>query len=413
MTPTRVVIAGGGIGGLALAQGLHRHGVAVTVIEPDTDLAATGGYKLHLGPRALAALHRLLPARLEALHACAMASPDFTLALRDHRGRLLLRAHEPGEPGATSLDVDRVSLRTLLGDGLVGAIRRGRRCLGWTCVDDRVEVELDDATTIEADVLVLADGAGSRLAGRLAGSPTSQPCGLSGIAARTPWGRLPPASRALVRDEPMLAIGPGGVGLFASMHDPGATTGSRQSGAGPEPVVIWGLVAADAQLPDRPTDQSPELRQVARALLERRGWADPSTALIEHCTLGTIGSFRFNAADPTRLAPWPSSRVTALGDAVHAMPPTGGQGAATAILDADQLTEALRSVQADASTAALAVHRYETRMRGYAAPAVRESVQPLRWIQAASTPLGAGLARIGLPLLALGRAAVSAVRTRR
>jgi salicylate hydroxylase len=46
-----------------------------------------------------------------------------------------------------------------------------------------------------ADLLVGADGAGSRVAIALAGGPTSQPTGLGGIAART---RLTPELRALL-----------------------------------------------------------------------------------------------------------------------------------------------------------------------------------------------------------------------
>ena len=58
----RVLIAGGGIGGLALAQGLVGRGIDVVVVEPDVDLERTGGYKLHLGPKAVEALATLLPA---------------------------------------------------------------------------------------------------------------------------------------------------------------------------------------------------------------------------------------------------------------------------------------------------------------------------------------------------------------
>lgn len=44
------------------------------------------------------------------------------------------------------------------------------------------------------------------------------------------------------------------------------------------------------------------------------------------------------------LTPWPAGSVTALGDAVHATPPTGGRSAATAIRDADQLACRLAAV---------------------------------------------------------------------
>ena len=46
----RVAVAGGGLGGLCLAQGLARAGSDVTVYERDAGLAARPqGYRLHLG----------------------------------------------------------------------------------------------------------------------------------------------------------------------------------------------------------------------------------------------------------------------------------------------------------------------------------------------------------------------------
>jgi 2-polyprenyl-6-methoxyphenol hydroxylase-like FAD-dependent oxidoreductase len=91
--------------------------------------------------------------------------------------------------------------------------------------------------------------------------------------------------------------------------------------------------------------------------------------------------FGFHAADPdTDLTPWPSGPVTALGDAVHAMPPTGGRAAATAVRDADLLVRELTG----GGPPVAAVHAYERAMPAYAVDAVRESLGPLRWMR----PLG-------------------------
>ena len=49
MSGLRVAVAGGGLGGLCLAQGLLKAGVDVTVYERDTQLAAwRQGYRLHV-----------------------------------------------------------------------------------------------------------------------------------------------------------------------------------------------------------------------------------------------------------------------------------------------------------------------------------------------------------------------------
>lgn len=52
-----------------------------------------------------------------------------------------------------------------------------------------------------------------------------------------------------------------------------------------------------------------------------------------------VAAFPFRAADPrANLTPWSPEHITALGDAIHAMPPTGGQAASTAIRDAGCLS---------------------------------------------------------------------------
>lgn len=60
-----VLIIGGGIGGLCLAQGLRRRGVSVAVYERDrTPDARLQGYRLSIEPPGSAALHDCLPPEL-------------------------------------------------------------------------------------------------------------------------------------------------------------------------------------------------------------------------------------------------------------------------------------------------------------------------------------------------------------
>ena len=164
----RVVVAGGGIGGLACAQGLVRRGFDVAVAEPDQDLSASGGYKLHLGVAAISALRDLLfAASFESLLGSAVATLGFSLVVRDHRGRRLLRAAETSD--GLTLDVDRVTLRQVLASGLDEHLLLGRSCRGWRVEGETVVAELDDGGELEADVLVIADGACSPLTRQLAG----------------------------------------------------------------------------------------------------------------------------------------------------------------------------------------------------------------------------------------------------
>lgn len=411
----RVVVVGGGIGGLACAQGLRRHGVDVVVVERDRDLAATGGYKLHLGQPALAALRGLLPPDLlEQLYGSAVGTRGFRIALRDHRGRLLLRAGDEGQ--GLSLDVDRVTLRLVLADGLGERLLTGRRCTGWSVDDEEVRVTLEDGSVLRGDVLVVADGADSRLVRQLCGGPTSTPTGLVGVAGRSRWEDLSQSSQQLLEGEPMLAIGPGGTGLFATAHDPAgspAVRTARGAVATTTPMAIWGLIAVEGALPARPHDLgSGSLTAAVVDLLRRYSWTETVVRMVEVAIPSSVAAFRLHGADPDRLAPWPASRATALGDAVHAMPPTGGQGAATAILDAGVLVDRLAAADRGELGVVMAVLDYETTMRAHAALAVRESLQPVGWIRATATPIGSRVTRVVLPAAAAAARVGRGVRRR-
>ncbi|MDC7123411.1 FAD-dependent monooxygenase [Cellulomonas fimi] len=187
----KVLVAGAGIGGLALAQGLTRAGVDVEVVERDHDVSESRGYKLHLGPPAVAALRQLLtPTGVERLLGSAIATSGFTLVVRDHRARRLFLAREKQD--ALSLDVDRSTLRALLSRDLDGAVHWGTTAVSYSSSSSGVRLRLRGGGSTQGDVLVIADGASSRLAHQLAGAPTSTPTGLLGIAGRAAWRDVPP-----------------------------------------------------------------------------------------------------------------------------------------------------------------------------------------------------------------------------
>src|SRR5690242_19162645 len=76
MSRFTVIIAGAGLGGLALAQGLRRRGIDVVVYERDSAVdTRRQGYRLHLDAAARGALHRVLPAPLRALFDATTGTP--------------------------------------------------------------------------------------------------------------------------------------------------------------------------------------------------------------------------------------------------------------------------------------------------------------------------------------------------
>ena len=394
------MIIGAGMGGLVLAQALARAGDDVSVHDRDAAAGATGGYRLHLDARACAALRRhLAPELFRAIQASAADPLTFRqFAFTDHRLRVL--AVDERDPSAERLLIGRVPLRTLLYRGIEDHVHFGTTCTGFDVQSDqRVAVHFADGSTAVADMFVGADGAGSEVARTLAGRPMSTRLGLSGIAGRTP---VHDGNRdlvpALLRRGPALAFGPGGIGLFLTLHDPGRV----DPAVDPEieaPALVWGVLADDRRYPvDLRSVAADELVTTVLVMLER--WDPGVRELVRQAEAGTVASYSFRATDPASdLTPWPAGPVTALGDAVHAMPPTGGRGAATAIRDADVLAGCLAQARDGTLALPLALRRFQSEMATYAPAAVTESLVPVRGIRALRGPVATVAARAAFPLV--------------
>jgi hypothetical protein len=116
----------------------------------------------------------------------------------------------------------------------------------------------------------------------------------------------------------------------------------------------------------------------------------------------TVAAFRFNAASSRvqDLAPWPAGPINALGDAVHATPPTAGMGAGAAIRDAASLVKHLREVAADTTTLTVAISQFEADVRLRGSEVLTLAMKTVRWILATDTRLGAAAMAAATPILA-------------
>jgi 2-polyprenyl-6-methoxyphenol hydroxylase-like FAD-dependent oxidoreductase len=106
---------------------------------------------------------------------------------------------------------------------------------------------------------------------------------------------------------------------------------------------MWGVIAERGYLPTDGTVATTEgagLRRVALDLT--RDWPNGLRLPLESCEPHQTFVLTMRSSVP--LAPWPTSRVTLLGDAIHAMPPSRGSGANTALRDASELCGALMAV---------------------------------------------------------------------
>ncbi|ANY05819.1 FAD-dependent oxidoreductase [Pseudonocardia sp. HH130630-07] len=402
-----VVVVGGGIGGLALGAGLRRRGRAVTVLDRDVDVTATGGYHITLDGAAQSALAELVdPAVLRRLLASGSALRRRERdAFWDPDGRLL--GHGPDLSDDRGVDVDRITLRTLLAEAVGDDLQLGRRVSGVEHGrdGDRPRVLFDDGAPLPADLVVGADGTHSVVARHLAGGPTNAPAGIVGFCGRTRFEDLGPAERARLGRRSGLTVGPRGAALYVGFLDPvgnaaldGPDAARLRMSVTTGPTHIWGAMFGESTA-------SGALRGLHGADLQdalvhgfrERGWAGHTLEVVARADPATVAAFRFHAA-ATRaadLAPWAPGPVTALGDAVHATPPTAGMGAGAAIRDAAALTAQLDLVAAGTSTLTEAVRRFEDDLRPRGAEVVARGMATVHRILSTDGPRPAANGRPG------------------
>jgi 2-polyprenyl-6-methoxyphenol hydroxylase-like FAD-dependent oxidoreductase len=106
-----------------------------------------------------------------------------------------------------------------------------------------------------------------------------------------------------------------------------------------------------------------------------RTWHPDLRALHAQADVAETFAIRVRTSPPA--PPWPPSRVTVLGDAIHAMSPARGSGANTALKDAGLLCRMLTSAAAtaDGADVVTAIGDYEQQMREYGYAAVAASRQ--------------------------------------
>lgn len=163
-----VLIIGGGIGGLCLAQGLRRRGVSVAVCERDrTPDARLQGYRLSIEPPGSAALHDCLPPELWQILVATSGDQGERMGVFDEQLRQLMEEDakpDRADPASGSHAVSRVTFRQVLLAGLDDAVHFGKEFHHHVPAGDgTVTAHFADGSSARGDLLVGADGARSRV----------------------------------------------------------------------------------------------------------------------------------------------------------------------------------------------------------------------------------------------------------
>jgi 2-polyprenyl-6-methoxyphenol hydroxylase-like FAD-dependent oxidoreductase len=374
-----VLIAGGGLGGLCLAQGLRRAGHAATVFERDADLDRKLGYRLHLNADGGEALRACLPPDLFELYLeTSRRTPPRQLAVvvDDQLEELSSMPHigPPNEGPRPHTAVNRRTLRQILLARLGDSVRLGSRVSGYEERGDRVAALLEDGTAVEGDLLVGADGIHSAVRRQRLPQATVVEAGVEGLGlyARS---ALPPRLQEelppVLLDGFVIATNKRGgllaLGAFNPRRPPAEAAAALAPDVELDPVddymMVSGSVAAGTEIPppDAWTAATPAAlhESMLRAV---EGWHPALRGVVERIDEATMFAISFGRLEPTPA--WEPSRVTLIGDAIHAMLPTLGQGANMALRDAALLAAKL----GDGSAPVAAVGAYEAAMRDHVYP---------------------------------------------
>jgi 2-polyprenyl-6-methoxyphenol hydroxylase-like FAD-dependent oxidoreductase len=325
---TRVLLMGAGLGGLTAAIFLKMAQVPFRIFEASPIPTDIGGTVT------------IFPNGMRVMRDCgvkdAMVSRGASTRraiVQDQWGRPFAvipmgAAEIYGEPTVT---IRRSLLHRLLierAEGLGVEIEYGRRLVDIEQVGERVHVQFQDSTRARGEVLIGADGIGSRV--REFVIPESARPAYSGLVFFAGFvdDESLMARAALDRSAQYVTVGP--IGFFGYSH--------VDHPAEPRQSVLWNCYLRQAErLPSGDlkalSDEAIRTR-VGRAHL---GWHWPVPDLIQNAATFC----RASIFEVIGLRRWSSGRALLIGDAAHAMNPVAGQGANMALEDAQLVAELL------------------------------------------------------------------------
>ncbi|XP_010484561.1 PREDICTED: zeaxanthin epoxidase, chloroplastic [Camelina sativa] len=316
---SRVLVAGGGIGGLVFALAAKKKGFDVLVFEKD--LSAIRGEGQYRGPiqiqsNALAALEAIDTDVAEQVMVAGCITGDRINGLVDGISGTWYVKFDTFTPAASrGLPVTRVISRMTLQQILARAvgeelIRNESNVVDFEDSGDKVTVVLENGERYEGDLLVGADGIWSKVRNNLFGRSEAS---YSGYTCYTGIADFIPADIESVGYRVFL----GNKQYFVS------------SDVGGGKMQWYAFHEEPAGGADAPNGMKKRLFEIFD------GWCDNVLDLLHATEEDAI--LRRDIYDRNPSFTWGKGRVTLLGDSIHAMQPNMGQGGCMAIEDSFQL----------------------------------------------------------------------------
>lgn len=366
-----ILISGGGIASLLLAQSLRVSNIPFRIFERDTSFVFRAqGYRLRLSAEGLDAVESVLdaPTWEKFWEACGktagvgFAAYDAVSGVQtEHKVPEGLSSREGKVVG-----IARGDMRRVFADGCEDHIEWSKQVTGYELTDDGVKAVFSDGSkSIEGSMLIGGEGIYSRVAKQLSGGKIKvYDTGARGIHGQAPTTAFKGLGEGvfILRDD---SRGPGrAIFLITNvragdMDDPNMHFGWTMGG---EPGTIrapnndWALVGKPAA-------------DIAKSFTSN--WHPKFKPLFDAMKEEEAAFWKITCSSPSGVPEWKNEpRVTVIGDAAHSMTPAAGIGANTAVRDSALLGRLLREA---GGFKAGVTEAYEKEMRVYSSEAVNIS----------------------------------------
>jgi 2-polyprenyl-6-methoxyphenol hydroxylase-like FAD-dependent oxidoreductase len=382
-TKNTVLIAGAGLGGLCLAQALKKHSIPFKIFERDMKQNFRAqGYRLRISEFGILSLQYALDDKIWDLF-------DKTAALFELPGpkaRINTFTAEPLAQGAlgggpppgaqgdmTPYTVDRTAMRDVLLTGLEDELQFGKAVSRYEESADGVTVYFNDGSSETGALLVGADGVKSTIRQQLLpeypflDTEMRIMYGKSPLTAELKSKFLDNAQHgmSLLYDDGSMDNGPK-TGVLEAIKFPQGKVVAHISL--PDDYIYWVLVVRKEHMPIPDAEvlrlDNEASSDLALTLTDK--WHPRVRAIIELQDRTQTSTLRMTSVDP-EMPDWEATgRVTLLGDAIHALPPTGGAGVNTALRDAADLAQKIVQAGGSANITRDIVAEYEKDLREFA-----------------------------------------------
>ena len=334
----RIIMIGGGIGGLAAARALSLRGHDVEIHERASTLGEIGA-GLQLGPNAVKTLYAL-GLKDELHHVACM--PDRNVMLDWANGSVMHTEPFQGsfaQYGAPYMTVHRADLHNVLLQAIdASAITLRRTCVSVSSSNTSASARFSDGAKAEGDIVIGADGIRSAVRHVLWGEDHPRYTHYHGWRGVLPMEQAAAAMNdaekaALHRKDVVMWRSPNGTALFYPLRAGELINVFAGKYTDEWAEESWTVPSSHAEMITSFEGWHPAIRRALGEIQDVYKWA-------------------FFDRDP--LPRWTKDRVTLLGDAAHPMMPTLAQGVGITIEDAFALARHLDAQQDDPKAALMA-----------------------------------------------------------